>query len=339
WHVSKAKWGSRDENETLTLNMAQIRDPKKFLDKVKFLYSRPKERSRDELEFKDGRVFERYSAPLRDASGKYLGRVWYFHDISERKELEEFLTSFNNRLKEQVDERTRQLQEEKEKVEELARAKDNVIRDVSHELKTPLSVMIGNIALLKMPEIAKYPKKHADILDMLERNSVRLGESINQILNASRITTGNFKMQDFLLDDTIRDIVEEHAPLAKEKGLLLSAKCEGIELEGDQLLIGLAIKNLVSNAIKFTDNGKVSIKAWNSNDNVIIQVSDTGKGMSPEERKSLFVRFFKADRNAGGSGIGLVTSNEIIMKHKGKITVETKKGGGTAFTVILPRRQ
>ncbi len=287
---------------------------------------------------KDGTIY-----PV-EISVKYTsdfgGRFFVFiKDISERKEFENSLKDFNAKLKKQVDERTKQLLAEKEKVEEISKVKDNVIRDVSHELKTPLSVIIGNIELLKMPQIRENPETRDQIFGMLERNSGRLKSSIDQILDASRITTMNVLKGEFLLDNIIADIVDEHMPLATNKGLKFTSNCKGVNLEGDPHLIGLAIKNLISNAIKFTASGNVGISAWQDDNFAHIMVSDTGVGMSKKEKTSLFNRFFRVDNKGSGSGIGLVTANEIIIKHNGKITVETKKGKGTTFTITLPRRQ
>ncbi|MFA5105395.1 MAG: PAS domain S-box protein [Candidatus Micrarchaeia archaeon] len=274
---------------------------------------------------------------LADQSG--IGYMAQFLDVSDRARAERMQRYFNEQLQQQIKSRTRELEQEKERVEQLTRVKDNIIRDISHELKTPLSVIMGNIELLKISDPNFEPGKVKSMLDMLARNSERLRDSINQILDASRITTLAPRNEIFSLKKIISDVVEEHRPLAMKKGLRFGYECPEIGHEGDQLLIGLAIKNLVSNAIKFTDSGSVSIEAWQTPGMTFIKVSDTGRGMTKEQKESLFVKYFKADPKVPGSGIGLVTANEIVLKHMGSIEVETERGRGTTFTITLPRRE
>ncbi|HQT44380.1 MAG TPA: HAMP domain-containing sensor histidine kinase, partial [Candidatus Micrarchaeota archaeon] len=152
----------------------------------------------------------------------------------------------------------------------------------------------------------------------------------------TRISRTDIIRKDTDLMGIVRDACDELAPLAKAKGIRLMASGKKTIAPADAQLMAIAVKNLVSNAIKFTEKGRVSARAYKSGKNAIIVVSDTGIGISRENQRRLFKNFFKVDETKVGTGIGLVGVKGIMLKHKGSISVKSALGKGSIFTLKLP---
>ena len=282
------------------------------------------------------RVGEVSAAPLA-SEGKVVGSFGIIRDVTEKRELRDMIENQALKLESEVNARTAQLVEEKRKVDALSVMKDEFIRNVTHELKTPLSVMAGNLSLLKDYAPIGKEKVWYRIFEMLERNTLRLNRSIDQIMQLGGISAIELKKERVFLLDIVKDVYREHLPLASMRGLVLKSESEPVIVIGDGELLRLAINNLVSNAIKFTEHGSVELALKALDGHVSIKVTDTGIGISAKDRKHLFERFFKADPSAPGTGIGLAITKEIIGKHKGRMTVKSEPGKGSTFEIIIPR--
>ncbi len=278
------------------------------------------------------------AAPIKDAQGNVLGVVETLLDMTEKKRAEELLKNESANLEAEVGKRTAELKAEIQKVERLSIVKDEFIRNVTHELKTPLSVILLNIPLAKKMGEAGKDRERDELLDMMERNAARLRNSIEDILELSRIGgTTEYRKEKVELK-TIMDYVKEaYAPIAKRKGIGLEISYENAAVLGDPSLLPYTVSNLVSNAVKFTDKGKVSVNAHVSGKEVVILVSDTGTGISKQNQAKLFTKFFKADASAPGTGVGLAIVKEIVEGHGGRIGLKSELGKGSTFTVTLPR--
>jgi PAS domain S-box-containing protein len=277
-----------------------------------------------------------FAGPIFDNENKIRGGIGVMNDISERKKSEDTIKEYAFKLESDVNARTEQLTEVVRKVEALSIVKDEFMRNVTHELKTPLSVIIGSIALLKDMVPAGKEKEWMEMLDIQERNAVRLRGDIEQILQPGRLEKVAIRRENVPLDEVLNDVYKEHLPLAEAKGIKLSVDAKPIVIIGDKDLLKLAVNNLVSNAIKFTDKGAVSISAKTTDGRAVISVSDTGKGISPENRKRLFEKFFKVDPSAPGTGVGLAITKQTVDKHGGKINIKSDLGKGSVFEIILP---
>ncbi|VVB73342.1 Methanogenesis regulatory histidine kinase FilI [uncultured archaeon] len=276
--------------------------------------------------------------PMRDERGKTISVMAVIQDVSEVKKAEAILMTYAETLETEVKKRTKELNDEKIRVEALSEVKDEFIKNITHELKTPLSVILGNLALLKDYAPARKETEWAKLLSMLERNSVRLRNSIEQILQLSRLETADLRTEKIHLQDELKDVCEEYLPLAKMGGIELNLKTNPVVVDGDVGLIRLAISNIVGNAIKFTRKGSVNIVLSEKDGKAMISVADTGMGISQKNMKKLFTKFFKADENAPGAGIGLAITKEIISKHGGTIRARSEVGKGSTFTVTLSNR-
>ncbi len=328
---------TNDGEKVLAFIAPKLAEPKKFIARVRYLSAHPKEKGTDVVQFKDGRVFECYSSAIEIGPGKVLGRIWYFHDITEHKKYEAYMAHYQAELEQKVKMRTLMLESEKRKVIELSIAKDNFIRDMSHELKTPLAVMLGNISIVRKLVNPADGSPLLRVLEMLERNGSRLHSSINEILQLSKLDSLEIHKGPVQLKEMLDDIFSEHLPLAQMKGLELKLEAGPVIIAGDRQLLRLAVSNLVSNAIKFTDKGAVLIILKKTANGVLLSVSDTGIGMSRETQAKLFQKFFKANPEAPGTGIGLVVLKGIIDKHGGRVRVKSSLGKGTTFELSIPK--
>jgi PAS domain S-box-containing protein len=282
------------------------------------------------------KIGEVLASPLAK-DGRIIGVFGIIRDVTERERAERIVKSYAKKLESEVAARTEELIYEKRKVEALSAVKDEFIMNISHELKTPLSVILGNLTLLKDMAPIGREKEWSSMLEMLNRNAVRLRNSIEQILELSRLGTDKMKKERVYFKEFFNDVYREYLPLAKMKGLEFKVDVEPAIVVGDKELLRLAVNNLLSNAIKFTNSGSVNVTLRTFDNTVSISVADTGIGISQADQKRLFERFFKADPSAPGTGIGLVVAGEIVEKHDGRINVKSEVGKGSTFEILLPR--
>jgi PAS domain S-box-containing protein len=269
---------------------------------------------------KNGRsfIFEvRASTISKD--GEVVGSVAVVRNVTERKKAEEKLV------------------QQKDQIEELSKTKERFMADMTHELKTPLSVIMLNLEMARKMDPANQKCELEQCLDLMWRNSMRLSRSVEQIMQLTRMDSVDISMARFSLLDMLHDVTDEYQPIAKTKGIVLEIEGPAIEVETNQHLLTLAVSNLLSNALKFTEKGVVSVKWKESASNVIITVSDTGIGVKPENRDKIFDKFFKENHDAPGSGIGLSITAEIIRKMGGRMEFDSMPGSGSTFRIIIPK--
>ena len=234
-------------------------------------------------------------------------------------------------------------------LQEVDRMKARFMTGITHELKTPLAIMTLHIgSLLKYRNIEEG--KRTEMLQTIQRQSVLLERLVENILELSRLDGGlQLKREPVDLVGLTKQIVLELDPLAQKKSLQLTfeANHPTSVIEGDSNQIERVIRNLVDNAIKYTLEGGITVTlnsddpTVTSNGSVRLKVRDTGIGLSKDQMKRLFERFYRADpsHNIPGTGLGLSIAQEITKKHDGKIVVESEPGTGSTFTVTLPLAQ
>lgn len=267
-------------------------------------------------------------SPMDDEKGITMHYVAIKEDISQKKEME------------------RMLIEAKEKAEEMNRLKSNFLANMSHELRTPMIGILGYSELLQN-ELKENPELF-ELASVINRGGNRLMETLNQILDLSRIESGNHETCielvniKALIDESVR-LFEE---MAKQKNLFLGSKFlfEDIKIQTDPRLLTLAINNLLNNAIKFTKSGSVTIGVkpdkMHDKDYIIIRVNDTGIGIPRDKQKIIFDEFRQASegysRSFEGTGLGLSLTKKAIEILGGIITVDSQPGVGSTFTIKLP---
>lgn len=235
----------------------------------------------------------------------------------------------------------------KDKAEEINRLKSYFISNISHELKTPINVILCAAQLLESKKVDNYNINNKNnTIDIIKDNSYRLIRLINNIIDVEKgeveELTLNLKKDNLV--SLIEDIVTSVIPYAKRKelNLIFDTEEEEIIMDMDIEKIERIILNLLSNAIKFSnENGNIYIRIMLNNDDVDIVVEDEGIGISKDDIPYIFDKFIQVDntfnRKNEGSGIGLAIVKSFIEIHNGKIMVESQVGKGTKFIVKLPK--
>ena len=256
---------------------------------------------------------------IRDPDGRLQYYLAVVEDISEQKLSENLLRS------------------QKEQLEDLSKIKEVFMADMAHELKTPLSVILLNLEMIRTMDPERQKDSMAESHELIWRNTNRMVQTIEQIMKLSSIDSVDIARRRFSLRSMIWEVIGDYLPLARTKGLRLDMEGKGILLRGDQHLLSMALSNLISNSIKFTDQGYVHV-CWEERDNHIqIKVTDSGIGIRKENQGKVFEKFFKENHDAPGSGIGLAISYMVISKMGGRIDFNSMKGKGSTFRIIIPK--
>jgi signal transduction histidine kinase/ligand-binding sensor domain-containing protein/DNA-binding response OmpR family regulator len=233
--------------------------------------------------------------------------------------------------------------EHAEKLEEVDRIKSRFFANISHEFRTPLTLIQGPVEQILSNNLNEKINKNANLI---KNNANNLLNLINQLLDLSKIDSGRLQLNSARLNITsfIKGITMSFESLAILNSVKLQLNLPSEEIQGciDSEKLHTILKNLLSNAFKFTPaGGKIEVSAkQNLNDEVEIVVSDNGIGMSDEERKKIFDRFYQVNSNHtlehGGTGIGLAIAKELVELHKGQISVKSNLNLGTEFKITLP---
>ncbi len=262
------------------------------------------------------------------------------------------LSGWNKELEQEVEKKTDDLRRSNmelasanTKLRKLDRLKSEFVSMVSHELKTPLTAIKISMDVLKSLSDSETDAHTRDeMLQIIDRNIERQKRLVNNLLDISRIETGNLKLylEPVDLYDIIRESSNSMKDLADRKGIpiLMDLRGESPQITGDHGRLVQVFVNLIGNALKFMDEGEIRIQAQVVGGHPEIQVSDTGIGIPAEELDLIFDKFHQVDsgltREVGGSGLGLAISRGIVEGHGGSIRAESEVGRGSTFVVVLP---
>ncbi|HEX2719170.1 MAG TPA: ATP-binding protein, partial [Gemmatimonadaceae bacterium] len=234
-----------------------------------------------------------------------------------------------------------------EAAEAANRAKDEFLATMSHELRTPLTAVLGYAEILADGMVGPVTPEQEDQLRRLHESGEQLLALIDGLLGFVRLQTEReiVLLERFFVDRAARQVCVVASPLADRKGL--SFRCEvpdaPLEIESDPQKVRQILINLVGNAIKFTDSGEVALRMQDDGDAVLLTVSDTGVGMTPEELGKAFERFWQAERGptrrVGGTGLGLTIAHSLATLLGASLTARSEKGQGSVFTLRLPKGQ
>ncbi len=280
---------------------------------------------------KDGsyRTFIFIGTPVRDTSGNIINWVGINTDIADRVQAEIAL------------------QEAKEAAEHANRAKSEFLATMSHELRTPLNAVIGFSEILRDEILGTINSDQKELVLDIHTSGHHLLTMINDILDLSKIEAGKMELQleHFSLQEAMEEIKAVIAALANKKQIRLSLEFDqDVSIEADKTKFKQILYNLLSNAIKFTDEGgAVTMTFEHSGSALLTRVTDTGVGISPQDREKLFQPFTQLDasrtRAHSGTGLGLALTNRLVALHGGKIWVESEMGKGSTFFFTFPLRQ
>jgi signal transduction histidine kinase len=255
----------------------------------------------------------------------------------------------NVRLFHEIQDKNRQLEVANERLKELDRLKSDFVSNVSHELRTPLTAIKGAVDLILREVPGALNEKQSHYLVRVRSNTQHLAGLINDLLDLSKIEEGKIDLQvaRMSLGGLVHEVVETLKPIAAEKPIELEITASGPStlVWADRDKITQVLTNLIGNAIKFTPpHGRVTVSSANNDaDWVRVSISDTGPGISANERERIFDKFYQVAENGGpkpkGTGLGLAISKTLVELHNGKIWVESEPSRGSTFYFTLPATQ
>jgi signal transduction histidine kinase len=254
------------------------------------------------------------------------GTIWVVEDITDRRRAE------------------LELADAQRDAEAASRAKSSFLATMSHEIRTPLSGVLGLARLLQDPMLS--PDRRKSYLAHLVDAAELLNGIVSDVLDLSKIEAGHLQVEHipFDLHAVVWSAFRNFSPIGQERGLEMSchvAPDTPREVLGDPVRVRQILSNYLSNALKFTHHGRIHVQlSRRSHEVARIEVSDTGIGVSPELRATLFQPFTQADssttRRFGGSGLGLSICRELVLAMGGRIAAEGAPGAGARFVVELP---
>jgi PAS domain S-box-containing protein len=304
-----------------------FKDPDNFLDRTDTILTLLQPAIDEQLDLLDGRVYERDYLPIYSGV-KFMGNLWRYSDITARKNAEQELKSA------------------RQEAISANIAKSQFLANMSHEIRTPLHAISGLTRLLEDTPVTEEQKK---LISGLNSSSEGLLGIVNDILDFSKIEAGQMELNEteFSLDDLVKKVFDAFEYRAEEKELklkLIYDESLRFSIHGDNIRLRQVLVNLMSNAIKFTQKGQVTveirmIKSTKNTCTVKFKVSDTGIGIADDNIKRIFQSFQQVDtgttRNYGGTGLGLPISRQLVELMGGKLEVKSEKGKGSEFFFTL----
>lgn len=308
-------FGETVADEPLDQMLAQIAavlpegDP--FPHTVRDLIHDPQAVAEGQLRLTTGYTLQWSSAPVGKGQSR-VGRLFTFQDVTELAELD--------------------------------RLKSEFVNTVSHELRTPLTSIMGYLSLVLAGTAGPLQEQQREFLEVVSRNTNRLANLINDLLDIQRIESGRIPVQltPTSLASVVTQVAETFRVQAEQKGLSFTVNVpEDVPpIRADQDRLTQIIANLVSNAVKYTREGGVTISVSAADDRVEIEVTDTGIGISPADQKRIFEKFYRAEhpyvREVGGTGLGLPIVRTMVEEHGGELRLESQPGRGSRFIVSFP---
>ncbi|QRN95145.1 response regulator [Archangium violaceum] len=270
--------------------------------------------------------------------------------LSPNRALDEGYRSFCELLAGQVSvalRNSRAYEEERQRAEALAeldRAKTTFFSNISHEFRTPLTLMLGPVEHLLAGNAGPMPEAARSELEVLHRNAGRLLRLVNTLLDFSRLEAGRLEAHyaPLELSALTADLASSFRSTVERAGLELTVDCPPLSrpvyLDRDSW--EKVVLNLISNAFKFTFEGEISVRTRERNGRAVLEVKDTGTGIAASELPRIFERFHRVkdtrSRTHEGTGIGLSLVQELVELHGGTVSVDSTEGQGTTFTIELP---
>lgn len=311
WNIPTKLLKDGDDKKAIAHVLEQLKNPDDFVKKIEELYSSPDKESFDELQFKDGKIFERFSIPQK-IGDEVVGRVWNFYDVTKEKEV--------NKMK------------------------DEFLSMISHQLRSPLVSIKWIVSrLVEKEEVSEEGKEQ---LRGILSSSNRLVDMIGILLDVSRIESGLIAVEPEPIDVVrfVKDYIPEIKVMAAKKDIKIIFKNhpDSSSIMTDKSALQNILQSIISNAIEYTeDGGEVEISLSEKDDMIILfSIRDTGIGIPKNDRDTIFDKFTRAsnakDMKAEGTGLGLYIAREAAKLLGGNIWFESEENVGTTFHIELP---
>ena len=327
WNQSAQRMFGYTEEEAIGKHISLIIPKERISEETKIIESIRRGEKIDHFETervaKDGgrRYISLTVSPIKNRRGKVIGASKVARDISLRLEAEK-----------QRDLYTRRLQE-------LNRYKDEFMVMASHELKTPLTIIMANLQVLH-----QMMEKHENAVFVQKafKQVEKLSELVGNLLDVSKIQAGKLALNpsQFDLTQLLTDVIESLQQTTKDHTIVFRNPKKKLMITADRERIEQVVINIISNAIKYSrQSGKITVEAFKKQKTIGVRIADEGIGIPQKDIENVFLRFYRVSGSASsfsGSGVGLYISAEIIKNHGGKIWAESKVGKGSVFHFSLP---
>ena len=284
---------------------------------------------------------------IKEGAFDYLPKRDGYEDsvpLMIRKTIAEFRArQERQRLQKEIALKKDELEKTNAQLKELDRMKSDFVANVAHELRTPLTLIKGNLDNIEKGFAGEVQPKQKEIISDVFRIVNRLARLVNDLLDLSKIESGKMEFKKEAVDivGLAGEVVKDFEKTASEKkiGIKKEFPKGEVKIDADKDKLTQVFVNLMGNAIKFTDKGDVTIKMIELQDEVQVEIQDTGSGMDKDQIGRIFDKFVRViAEKKEGTGLGLPIAKDIVELHKGRIRVETSPGKGSIFIFNLPKK-
>jgi signal transduction histidine kinase/CheY-like chemotaxis protein len=330
--------------------MRNVVDPLQFVERVTEYYTQPDREATDLVQFLDGRVIERYTAPVRSETGGYIGRGWYFRDVTERVRADAAVRTLNAELEQRSAALAAANRELEQRVRELKQTQDQLLladrlsslgrvaAGIGHEINNPLTYVLGNLE-----EIQRFDGLSPEVRELVGEaieGSERVRRIVGGLKAIARATPEQREPVDLhaTLESTIRMASNE----IRHRGRLIRDFGPVPMIEGDPSRMAQVFLNLIVNATQALTGKRegghfIAIKTYTREaGEAVVEIEDSGEGIPPDQIPRLFDPFFTTKAVGVGTGLGLSICHGIVSAHGGAIEVDSVCGAGSRFRVVLP---
>lgn len=321
WRVPKAVLNTKNSQIVLNSVIHQVNDQQEFMRYIDYLYKHKSKKDHQEIELADGRTLERYTAPLYIDKKTYVGRVWFFFDITESKQ-------------------------QAERVAHLEKAKTEFVSVAAHQLRAPIASIKTVSSVVRDINADNLTKTQKDFLDKIVKESEQMNELVHFLLRISKAEGGVMTLtpSPIRLDRLTKDIISELGDIVKRKHMKIKIVKQPSTLPKisvDKNALTQVILNLLANAVEYSPGGSEILVTISLHEGLVrFAVKDAGIGIPKAEQQRIFDKFYRSEQakevSGSGAGLGLALAKSIVETLGGQIWVDSEEGKGSTFFFTFP---